>query len=42
MSGSGISASALPFKRKPPVWSTMTPSAIVDKIVQSSKKGEIG
>lgn len=39
MQGTGISASALPFKRKPPTWATMTPSAIVELIVKYSKKG---
>ena len=39
MHGSGISASALPFKRKPPTWATMTPTAITELIVKYSKKG---
>ena len=39
MKGNGISASALPFKRKAPLWQTMTPSSIVDMIVKLSKKG---
>ncbi len=39
MHGTGISASALPFKRKAPTWSTLTPSAIVELIVKYSKKG---
>lgn len=39
MHGTGISASALPFKRKAPTWATMTPSAINELIVKYSKKG---
>lgn len=39
MKGSGIAASALPFKRKAPLWKTLTPKAIVEKVAQYSKKG---
>lgn len=39
MHGTGISASALPFKRKAPSWTIMSPSAIVEMIIKQSKKG---
>ena len=39
MQGTGISASALPYKRKAPLWSTMTPKSIVLMIVKYAKKG---
>lgn len=39
MQGTGISASALPYKRKAPLWKTMNPSSIVEMIVKFAKKG---
>merc|ERR1711896_24602 len=39
MLGSGISGSALPFRRKSPAWTTMSPSNITDLIVKNAKKG---
>merc|ERR1711972_72464 len=39
MLGSGISGSALPFRRKAPAWTTMSPSNITDLIVRNAKKG---
>ena len=39
MLGSGISATALPYLRKAPAHITLTPSEVVDVIVQYAKKG---
>merc|ERR1712093_717624 len=39
MLGTGISGSALPFRRKAPAWTTMSPSTITDLIVKNAKKG---
>ena len=39
MHGSGIAASALPYKRKAPLWKTITPSNIVELVVKFAKKG---
>merc|ERR1712146_220602 len=39
MLGSGISGSALPFRRKAPSWTTMSPANITDLIVKNAKKG---
>ena len=39
MLGSGISGSALPFRRKAPAWTTMSPSNITELIVKNAKKG---
>jgi small subunit ribosomal protein S13e len=39
MLGPGISGSALPFRRKAPAWTTMSPSNITDLIVRNAKKG---
>jgi hypothetical protein len=39
MHGTGISASALPFRRKAPLWASLSPSAITELIVKQSKKG---
>lgn len=38
--GKGISGSALPFKRKIPRWTTMSPSNCVEMAVKLAKKGE--
>ena len=37
--GKGISGSALPFRRKPPKWTTITPAAVVELIIKLAKKG---
>lgn len=39
--GKGISGSALPFRRKPPKWTTITPAAVVELIIKLAKKGII-
>merc|ERR1711913_14690 len=39
MLGSGISGSALPFRRKAPAWATMAPANIQEMIVKNAKKG---
>merc|ERR1711972_637564 len=39
MLGSGISGSALPFRRKAPAWATMAPANVQEMIVKSAKKG---
>merc|ERR1711935_142974 len=39
MLGPGISGSALPFRRKAPAWTTMSPTNITDLIVRNAKKG---
>ena len=39
--GKGISGSALPFRRKPPKWTTITPAAVVELIIKLAKKGNI-
>merc|ERR1711881_615692 len=39
MLGSGISGSALPFRRKSPAWATMAPSNVSEMIVKNAKKG---
>lgn len=39
MMGTGISASALPYLRKPIKIKSMTPSEIIDLIVKYAKKG---
>ena len=39
MLGTGISGSALPFRRKAPAWTTMSPANITDLIVKNAKKG---
>merc|ERR1712048_100015 len=39
MLGSGISGSALPFRRKAPAWATMAPSNVSEMIVKNAKKG---
>ena len=38
--GKGISGSALPFRRKPPKWTTITPAAVVELIIKLAKKGK--
>lgn len=38
--GKGISSSALPYRRKPSKWVTMTPSAVNELIVKLAKKGK--
>ena len=37
--GKGISSSALPFRRQPPKWITLSPAAVVELIVKLAKKG---
>jgi len=37
--GKGISSSALPYRRKPAKWITMSPAAVVELIVKLAKKG---
>ncbi len=39
MLGTGISASALPYSRKPAKHKTLTPSGVIDLIVKYAKKG---
>ena len=39
--GKGISSSALPFRRQPPKWITLSPAAVVELIVKLAKKGTI-
>merc|ERR1712050_398974 len=39
MLGSGISGSALPFRRKAPAWVTMAPANVAEMIVKNAKKG---
>merc|ERR1711979_89030 len=39
MLGSGISGSALPFRRKAPAWATMAPANVSEMIVKNAKKG---
>merc|ERR1712050_701904 len=39
MLGSGISGSALPFRRKAPAWATMAPTNVTEMIVKNAKKG---
>jgi small subunit ribosomal protein S13e len=39
MLGTGISGSALPFRRKAPAWATMAPSNVIEMIVKNAKKG---
>jgi hypothetical protein len=39
--GKGISSSALPFRRQPPKWITLSPAAVVELIVKLAKKGII-
>merc|ERR1711862_613154 len=39
MLGSGISGSALPFRRKAPAWATMAPANVQEMIVKNAKKG---
>nr|ADD38846.1 40S ribosomal protein S13 [Lepeophtheirus salmonis] len=38
-SGKGISQSALPYRRTPPSWQTMTPDAVKDNIYRLARKG---
>jgi len=37
--GHGMSGSALPFRRKAPKWTTLSPSGAVDLIIKLAKKG---
>ncbi|KAF8927171.1 ribosomal 40S subunit protein S13, partial [Haplosporangium bisporale] len=37
--GKGISSSALPYKRSPPVWLKTSPEAVCDSIFKLAKKG---
>ena len=37
--GKGISSSALPYRRKPSKWITISPSAVTELIVKLAKKG---
>ncbi|KAJ7042907.1 40S ribosomal protein S13 [Mycena alexandri] len=37
--GKGISSSALPYRRAPPVWLKTTPEEIVEQIVKLARKG---
>ncbi len=37
--GKGISASALPYKRKAPKWVTLSSSSLSELIVKQAKKG---
>ena len=39
--GKGISSSALPYRRKPSKWITISPSAVTELIVKLAKKGKI-
>ena len=37
--GKGISASAIPYSRRPPAWLKATPDQVVDQICKLAKKG---